>query len=178
MGYPSCDYQHSEMKKVAFTSTSSCTPSMLPSVHGSMSVDWEWGNGARIVAKSRTHSFPSLRARHRICCISTEHQREGREGGRGGGREGREEGREGREGRREGGRKGERERGRGGGREGGREEGREPQEGREGERKGGREGGKGGEEWNRSRESTIMWTVQVKMEHYFIILKILRLFMY
>ena len=140
MGYPSCDYQHSEMKKVAFTSTSSCTPSMLPSVHGSMSVDWEWGNGARIVAKSRTHSFPSLRARHRICCISTEHQREGREGGgRGGGEEGgREEGREGerkggREGERKGGslRKGGRERGREGGREEGREGGREGRGGME-----------------------------------------------
>ena len=121
------------MKKVALTSTSSYTASMLPSVHGSTSVDWEWGNGTRIVAKSRTHSFPSLRARHRICCISTEYQREGREGGRGGGREG--GGEEG--GGREGGM---------GGREEGREEGREGERkgGREGERKGGREGGRNG----------------------------------
>ena len=55
------------------SSTSSCTPSMLPSVHGSKSVDWEWGNGARIVEKSRTNSSQSLQARRRICCISTEH---------------------------------------------------------------------------------------------------------
>ena len=92
------------MNTLHTSSTSSCTPSMLPSVHGSTSVDWEWGNGASIVAKSRTHSSPSLWARRRICCISTEHYIEGgREGVKEGGREG---GRGGREGRREGGRNG------------------------------------------------------------------------
>ena len=82
------------MNTLHTSSTNSCTPSMLP---GSTSVDWEWGNGARIVAKSRTHSSPSLRARRRICCISTEHYIEGgregeREGVKEGGREGGEEG--------------------------------------------------------------------------------------
>ena len=121
----------------------------------------EWGNGASIVAKSRTHSSPSLWARRRICCISTEHYIEGgREGGREGVKEGGRGGREG--GGREGGMEGERVHvsvsvkpmscvcvremeGRGM-REGRREEGKEGRRkggrGREGGKEGGREEGK------------------------------------
>ena len=98
------------MNTLHASSTSSCTPSMLPSVHGSTSVDWEWGNGARIVAKSLApiHIHLSGQDVGSVASLQNTRGREGGEGGRerGGGREGGREGGRGeggREGRSEGG---------------------------------------------------------------------------
>ena len=84
------------MNTLQASSTSSCTPSMLPSVHGSTSVDWEWGNGARIVAKSLApiHIYLSGQDIGSVVHLYRTLER-GREGERGGGREGRERGEEG-----------------------------------------------------------------------------------
>ena len=96
------------MNTLHASSTSSYTPSMLPSVHGSTSVDWEWGNGARIVTKSLApiHIHLSGQDVGSVASLQNTRGREGGEGGRerGGGREGRG-GRGGRGGRR-GGREG------------------------------------------------------------------------
>ena len=83
------------MNTLHASSTSSYTPSMLPSVHGSTSVDWEWGNGARIVTKSLApiHIHLSGQDVGSVASLQNTREREGGEGGRegrggrGGGRE-------------------------------------------------------------------------------------------
>ena len=77
------------MNTLHASSTSSYTPSMLPSVHGSTSVDWEWGNGARIVAKSLAPIHIHLYGQDVGSVASLQNNR-GREGGRNGTDGGRE----------------------------------------------------------------------------------------
>ena len=67
---------------------------MFPSVHGSTSVDWEWGNGARIVAKSLAPIHIHLSGQDVGSVASLQNTR-GREGGRGGRKGGRKGGRNG-----------------------------------------------------------------------------------
>lgn len=67
---------------------SSNVSSRLASGHCSRVMDCEIGNGAKMQARTRTHSSPSLLARRKMCCISLEHCRcAGREWGGGSGEE-------------------------------------------------------------------------------------------